>query len=182
MKMLFTGLLLLSSFAALCQRQKEWGIHITIPVFNEKLNEGRKYLPFQLSGNLAFKPFLTKGKSRLTTYLEPQLVWVTYSPAYENDFEIGMNAGLLYQFDLNEKIALSTSASSGPHYISAESSQQAGGFIFSDNFTLGIKYEIHSGTYFGTSGRFRHISNANLKKPNKGIDTWFMMVGIHKTL
>ena len=111
-------------------------------------------------------------------YLEPQINPVrTLRPL---DIELGINAGIRTYVKLSEKFFLYGMIGSGPHYISAEIDRQAKGFIFSDNFAFGgyMKLLKSSKQFINLQLRYRHISNAGLKKPNKGINSWNLMIGI----
>ncbi len=91
-----------------------------------------------------------------------------------SNFEYGLNTGFRFLHKtrlLDAYFQLST----GPHYISADfrngesNLMQRGSFIFSNNFVWGFRkrvgvINIHSEI------RLRHISNANLKQPNSGIN------------
>ena len=70
---------------------------------------------------------------------------------------------------------------SGPHFITAEVSRQANGFIFSDNLALGSFVKLSEKDLFlNLQFKIRHLSNAELKNPNAGINTWNVMVGLSK--
>lgn len=164
------------------QTQQSIGIHLGIPIIHEHLTDGFDYKPYQLLFYFNFKNLLKDRKDDLYIYLEPQLVWVWFSPERKKEFEFGANLGLEYRLNFNEKTALIGAIGAGPHYITAETPRQVNGFIFSDNFTLGLKQSVGSNTDLHLRTRFRHISNANLNKPNKGIDSWFLIFGATKRI
>ncbi len=180
----FLGLCLLLSCCSLsAQANQSIGIYLGIPIIHEKLTEGRKYKPFQLLFYYSFADLLKRNKNELVVYLEPQFVWVHFSPKDKKEVEFGANLGLEYRLHIAENTALTAAIGSGPHYISVETKQQAKGFIFSDNFTAGLRQRLgNSGMNLDLKCRFRHISNANLQKPNKGIDSWFVIAGLTKDL
>ncbi len=183
MKSLLISLLLLFSMKTFCQSWKSVGVHLGIPIIHETLSEGRKYKPFQLLFYYNFANLLKGKKDDLFIYLEPQLVWVHFSPKDKKEWEFGANLGFEYRHNFSDKTALSAAIGSGPHYITVETKQQAKGFIFSDNFTAGLHQKLgNSGLNLDLKCRFRHISNANLEQPNKGIDSWFVIAGVSKVL
>ncbi|MEZ4960838.1 MAG: acyloxyacyl hydrolase [Saprospiraceae bacterium] len=180
---LFCCFLILGHIQTFGQSWKTVGVHLGIPIVNEKLSEGRKYKPFQLLFYYNFANLLKGKRNDLFIYLEPQLVWVHFSPKDKKEWEFGANLGFEYRLNFSEKTALSAAIGSGPHFITVETKQQARGFIFSDNFTAGLHQKLgNSGVNLDLKCRFRHISNANLKKPNKGIDSWFVIAGVTKDL
>ncbi|MBK9016863.1 MAG: acyloxyacyl hydrolase [Saprospiraceae bacterium] len=159
------------------------GVHLGIPIIHETLKEGRKYKPYQLLFYYNFANLLKGKKNDLFIYLEPQLVWVHFSPKDKKEWEFGSNLGLEYRLNVSDKTAIIAAIGSGPHFITVETRQQHRGFIFSDNFTAGLHQKLgDSGTNFDLKFRFRHISNLNFAKPNIGIDSWFVIAGITKEL
>ena len=176
---------ILIAFSAKCigQSERSIGFHLGIPIIHEQLKDGYKYKPYQLLFYYNFTNLMKGKKNDLYVYLEPQLVWVWFSPERKKELEFGANLGLEYRLNFSEKTALIGAIGSGPHFITAKTPKQASGFIFSDNFTFGLKQSIgNSGTDIHFRTRFRHISNANLKKPNQGIDSWFLILGATKAL
>jgi hypothetical protein len=70
---------------------------------------------------------------------------------------------------------------SGPHYISAHLDRQATGFIFSDNLAIGALTRLNRKQLFlNLQFRIRHISNANLKLPNRGVNSYNFFIGLSK--
>ncbi len=149
-----------------------------VPFVYEHLPEGRAYQPWQLLGWLTVADWKKRGNDHLYGYVEPQLVWVTYSDGSRSDWEAGLNAGLMYQWALGGGWYVTAAVGTGPHFITAETSLQARGFIFSDNFELGLAMPLGARAQLHCRTRFRHISNAGLKEPNKGIDTFFALAGV----
>lgn len=162
-------------------QQKYLGIQGAVPFFHEQLPEGREYQPWMLLGYYTLKDLLPNKKNHLYIYLEPQLVLVNFSPSDKSEYEFGANLGIQYQLNLNPTSSLTALIGSGPHYITVETNHQTQGYIFSDNFEIGYKHHLKK-LVFHLNWRFRHISNANFKKPNKGIDSWFFVLGISKKL
>ena len=110
-------------------------------------------------------------------YLEPQLNLVRDGLDREGqEKEFGVNVGIQYQFKVNQWLSSYLLVGTGPHYISVRSERQAQGFIFSDNFGGGLQFLITRQQSLDVGYRFRHISNAGLEKPNRGINTnnWYI--------
>jgi hypothetical protein len=178
-----TLLLLLLPVLALCQTSRNLSLSAGFPLINERLPEGSHYLPFQLLASTNLTDLLKNGKSDLFVYLEPQLVVAVTTPDHKKNWEGGINLGLEYFYPLNANTAVCAAIGTGPHFLGLRTAMQARGFIFSDNFSAGIRHRIgQSGTSLDFKCRFRHISNANLQKPNLGIDNWFLMAGITRPL
>ncbi len=181
--LLFTGKLNAQDFSYI--NSKSSGFLIGTSYVDEHLPGGSNYHPIKLIYNYSI-PLLKNDvcrKSNLFLQFEPQFnpVIVTNS---KNAFEFGVNIGFLYHLSLNDKSMFFGGIGSGPHYISVETSLQANGFIFSDNFIIGYRQLINTknSIEFNIQTRFRHISNAGIKEPNLGIDNFFLLIGIFKII
>ena len=112
-------------------------------------------------------------------YFEPQ-----FNPVRSNrpwDLEFGANLGFRTYWKINEQFYFYQMLGSGPHFITADVRRQAKGFIFSDNAALGVFSSLKkNGLFLNTQVRWRHISNAGLKDPNGGIDSWNVLLGVSK--
>lgn len=118
-------------------------------------------------------------KDFLAWYAQPQFNLVKASTTPENSFDIefGLNLGLRNYIRINENLYLYQMLGSGPHYISAKLDRQASGFIFSDNLAIGSFIRTGKHRFLNALFGIRHISNANLELPNKGVNAWFLMLG-----
>ncbi len=84
-----------------------------------------------------------------------------------NGYEFGINAGVLIRRILFEEAQYFYGLfSSGLNYVSGTSQRQADGFIFSDNFLIGLNEELLENIYFDFRSEFRHTSNVGLNHPN----------------
>lgn len=96
-----------------------------------------------------------------------------------NGYEFGVNAGVLIRrVLLGEVLYLYGLISSGPHYVSGTPERQADGFIFSDNFLLGLNVKLLENLFFDFRSGFRHISNAGLNHPNGGVNDLVLSGGV----
>ena len=145
-------------------------------VIDEMLPEGFDYVPFTM---LTAFPVYRKGLFSL--YSELQLTQAINSLELENEYEFGANLGIMLTLPVSEPLVITAAIGAGPHYITIETRHQAQGFIFSDNFEAGMIYNIKSiDTALNARIRYRHISNAGLERPNRGIDNFFLVFGISK--
>ncbi len=114
-------------------------------------------------------------QKRLTFYLEPQYNKVIH-PA--SDYEFGLGFGLEYRFNIIKNAMDGyILAGSGFHYISYDSSCQSGGFNFNDNLGAGFYIYITHNSAINLGFRFRHISNADIRMPNEGINSFLFTLG-----
>lgn len=143
-------------------------------VIDEALPEGFAYKPITLLANAPLYYF-----GAFSLYAEAQFTRADNLLTQGTEFEFGLNGGIRYQVNLNKYFEVNAAIGSGPHYISLETRLQATGFIFSDNFELGFTVYLPAvKTSINVKSRFRHISNAGLKRPNWGIDNLFLIVGV----
>lgn len=143
-----------------------------------QLNIDRRYSPIYFAGDFSWQFGKKPRKDFLAFYLEPQFNLVlTQRPL---DYEFGTNIGLRYYQQLSPKMYLYQMLGSGPHYYSADLPRQAPGFIFSDNLAAGLYTRISARKrlFLNTQVRIRHISNAGIKLPNAGVNTFNVLVGI----
>lgn len=144
-----------------------------------KIEEGDyKTIPFSLQfgtdSSEIFKNFNKKNDS-LMLYMEPQINSVS-SP--EKDYEFALGVGIKYMKFINYPISFSLKFSTGPGYISVKTQTQRSGFAFFSNFDMGFYFFVAKGKAIQIGYRFRHISNANLRKPNLGINSHFAFIGL----
>jgi hypothetical protein len=111
---------------------------------------------------------------KLSIYLEPQYNIVTN---YSDNYEVGVGFGLEYRFKLVKNLDGYVMAGSGIHYISYHSKYQSAGLNFNDNLGYGVYIFTTKKSAINIGLRFRHISNAGLNKPNKGINSFITTLG-----
>jgi len=100
-----------------------------------------------------------------------------------NSIEFGINVGLLFRLNLfKDYLSVYSLIGSGPHFISSTPDRQANGFIFSDNFFMGINLRVSDNLFLDLRSGKRHASNLNFNSPNGGINTFLINFGIVKLL
>jgi hypothetical protein len=117
---------------------------------------------------------LKNHSGTLSVFLEPQINPVV-NPS--TDIELGIGVGLQYMHPIVGNLSAYALGSVGPHYISVATTKQANGFIFADTVGAGFYYYLTRDSAINVGYRFRHMSNANLAKPNGGIDTNSGVIG-----
>lgn len=66
----------------------------------------------------------------------------------------------------------------GTIFISEHIRNQSTQFNFNEYAGLGIHYFLTQNTALSLEYRFRHLSNAAIKEPNHGVNTYFVLLGI----
>jgi len=56
--------------------------------------------------------------------------------------------------------------------------EQSTQFNFTEQASIGMHYFFTKNTAFTAEYRFRHLSNADIRQPNRGISTNFVTAGI----
>ena len=153
-------------------------IAIVPSIIHEKLPEGYNYTPLFFTARFRVYQFKSAKKSHFKVFAEPQFVLNNAPTPFPTTYEFGVNLGFQYWLPLSDKNALSFSIGAGPHYLSLETSIQASGFIFSDNFEIGYYQMLGERLGLSIKPRFRHISNAGFLSPNIWIDNLFLMLGV----
>lgn len=124
-----------------------------------------------------------RKKDFLAWYAEPQFNLAKASSTNKGDIdcEYGINLGIRNYVKINEGFYFYQMLGSGPHYISAVIGRQANGFIFSDNLALGTFLRLNKRDLFlNVQYVQRHISNANLKAPNGGVNSYNFVIGLSR--
>jgi hypothetical protein len=113
-------------------------------------------------------------------YAQPQfnLVKATNTPEGSLDYEFGLNLGIRNFIECNPGWYLYQMLGSGPHFFSANLTRQARGFIFSDNLAFGSFIRLKKSCFLNVQAGIRHISNANIHLPNRGVNTYNIMLGL----
>ena len=96
--------------------------------------------------------------------------------------EFGVNVAFRYKYKLCDGLYFYAQLGSGPHFITIGTSQQAHGYIFSDNLAFGFSKSISKNIMLNAQARIRHISNANIMLPNRGMNNGLIVLGISKLI
>ncbi|MES2882505.1 MAG: acyloxyacyl hydrolase [Bacteroidota bacterium] len=148
--------------------------------YGREVQMDEKYQPIFFAADLVWQMGRGGQNKFFAFYLEPQFNLVlTAKPV---DFEVGSNIGLRYFQKLSASFYLYEMLGSGPHYMSAVIPKQASGFLFSDNLGIGFlkRFNEKKRLFLNFQLFVRHLSNANFRNPNGGINTLNIRVGLSK--
>ncbi|HNQ01490.1 MAG TPA: acyloxyacyl hydrolase [Syntrophales bacterium] len=142
------------------------------------VSEG-KYLPVPLIVHLGtdmgrWFPSLANNRGVLTVFLEPQVNPVF---GYETRLEAGASLGLKYRYPLTDALSVYGLYSAGFLFLTADTVDQANGLNFANSVGAGISVRIMPGAALDLGFRIRHVSNADLREPNCGIDSYIGTIG-----
>ncbi|MFH0855879.1 MAG: acyloxyacyl hydrolase [Candidatus Omnitrophota bacterium] len=66
----------------------------------------------------------------------------------------------------------------GLDYMTLHTREQSTQFNFTEQSALGMHYYFNGTTAFTLEGRWRHLSNASIKQPNHGFNSYSLVTGI----
>ena len=92
--------------------------------------------------------------------------------------EYVLNLGVIYRFCLLSDLSVYALGNVGPMYIDTDTEMLKKGFAFSDIFALGTNYKMNK-ISFDVKCMIRHVSNANLQKPNYGLNSVGFEFGVY---
>lgn len=96
----------------------------------------------------------------------------------KNINEYVCNLGIMYRYYFKDNLSIYYLINVGPMYIDTETERLAKGFAFSDIFGLGLNYKFNSYS-IDFKSNYRHVSNADTKMPNYGLNSLGLEVGVY---
>ncbi len=136
------------------------------------------YSPLNFSGQFAYKGLFlrddtAKGREDFLLFFEPMYNHVVLKAATGNkqEWDAGITSGIKYNYRLFPSLILSFQVGSGPHWYSTTTRRQAPGFLFSNQISVGLYQKLNDKFSLSFVFRIRHMSNADTRQPNHGINT-----------
>jgi len=123
------------------------------------------------------------GRTNLEGHFTPQFNTTRYknldgSDYYKTSYETGLNIAIaLRQEIIPRNFSLYIMLGTGPHYIFGAPDRQVSGLIFSDNLFIGAQVRVWDRLHLDIRPGFRHISNAETRHPNLGINSFTLSFG-----
>ncbi len=142
--------------------------------------EDYKLIPFIVDFNFNLKPLIQKVNINLEQLFQFQLEpFISFVSCPDANLETGtsffLKTGLLpraWKFQPYVKVGV------GMVYLTQHTREQGSQFNFIEQGGAGIHYFFRKNIAFSVEYRMRHLSNANIEPPNKGIETAFLLAGI----
>ena len=160
------------------------GLH-AFGMFTGFLDEEMRYekdhrgVPFLVSLGFDGRPFFSKlgiqTKGRLDFVVEPFLSIIT-NPT--TDVEIGSNFLVEYAFPLHKRLQPYIKGGLGFVYMTQHVEEQGTQWNFLPQGSVGFHLYLKEDVALSCEYRHRHLSNASIKSPNKGIDAKLYLAGI----
>lgn len=149
---------------------------------HNSLPEGN-YVPVNFSAHIAYKSLFlgdsANGREDYFLFMEPTYNHVVLKTPNgdKEEADAGLTLGFKYNYSLLPSLKLSLQLASGPHWYTATTYRQAPGFIFSNFVGLGLYQDVAKKLALNFVFRVRHMSNADTRQPNHGINTYNYMFG-----
>lgn len=135
---------------------------------NHKLNNNRQFgLAISLEPGYYINKHLSSNPIDNNTNTTPKLTINEYA------FNIGLQSNHL----VFPKFSMYLLASTGPTFININTDRLKKGLSFSNIFGIGVNYNYKS-VIFDFRCSIRHVSNAGLKKPNRGYNSLNFETGL----
>jgi opacity protein-like surface antigen len=137
-----------------------------------------EFIPLGVRFGFDLRPLSKKWgwepKGLLEFVCEP---YTGYSLQPKDAMEFGLAFFIKFGFPLTEKLYPFIEVGTGPYYMTWSSNSQSTQFNFDSQGGLGIFYFFEDHWAVNTGLRFRHVSNADIKKPNGGIQSLVSLIG-----
>jgi hypothetical protein len=152
---------------------------IGMALVSEDLKDGREYAPWMIAVGVA-RPIVRHQETlQLDALAELHFGDANTISGGKSDFDVALNLAAELRWQMIKSVDVEFSVGTGPGYQSSVSALQARGFVFSNNFVLGLRiFPLKHTISINPQLRFRHMSNARLKSPNSGLDNFFFLIGL----
>lgn len=142
--------------------------------------ENYKLYPIVCDFDFNLKPLIKKSnitpRQVLQFQIEPFISPISQpNPNFEFGTSFFFKTGLLPE---DWKFQPYLKAGIGAIYMTLHTHEQATQFNFIEQAGAGIHYYFRKNIAVTAEYRLRHLSNARIKEPNKGIDTTFLLAGL----
>jgi hypothetical protein len=101
-----------------------------------------------------------------------------HNTAQNGGYGAGLGATLRYHFLSHERVVPFVDANFGMITLGLDLERQSDGFNFNVGFGGGAHWFVKDGLAITTELRWQHISNADTKQPNDGINAGLFLVGV----
>lgn len=142
------------------------------------IGDGKDYDTVYIGGRFGFnlKKALKWNMPGLFLFMIEPFVNPVIEP--DSNWEAGVGLLLKYAFPIDNKFYPYIEGGSGGIYISEKTKKQGSHGNFADQAGAGIYYFLRDNLALNVGYRFRHISNLSIKKPNRGIESHFVIGGV----
>lgn len=139
-------------------------------------------VPAGLRFGFDIKPLIKKFKVSRYIFKKASLLEFTVEPfmagviSPDSNFETGCGLLLKYGYRFGKFLPF-VDAGTGIQYTTQHTREEATQWCFQVQGGAGFYYFFQKNKALSFEYRFRHFSNANIKEPNKGVDTYGFYIG-----
>lgn len=143
-----------------------------------ELDQKRDYevIPFIFRLGFDLRPLLKNKSDNLIELLIEPFANIVISP--DNNLETGSNFLVKLAPAITQKLYPYIEGGLGIIYLTQHTREQSTQFNFTQTAGAGITFFLKKDLTFNLGYRYRHLSNASIKSPNKGIDSNSIICGI----
>lgn len=147
-----------------------------------KLSEKEDYqlTPFMIAFDFNLKLLTQKINFNPAQLLQFQIEpFISFASSPDTNMETG--AAFLFKIGIlpqSAKFQPYIKAGLGMVYMTQHTREQSTQFNFTEQVGVGAHYFFGKNTAFTLEGCYRHLSNASMKRPNRGIETYYVLTGI----
>ena len=152
------------------------GVEVFSGMLNADLSHREDYevIPFLVDFDFKIKDRVL-GEGDLDFVFEP-FSNVVLEP--QRNIEVGVNFLIKYTYPVTSAISTYLKGGVGALYMSQHLEEQGSQYNFTPQMSFGIHYFFKEATALTVEYRYRHLSNADIKKPNKGVEAELFLGGI----
>jgi len=119
---------------------------------------------------------LARNNLNLKWFIEP---WIAGATNHQDAIEVGITPlALKFEYDAGQQVVPYVELGTGVMYTGLQGLQLGGPFEFASFGGAGIHLFLTDQLALSFSYRWRHISNAGIEQPNRGLDTQFVLIGL----
>lgn len=155
---------------------KEFGVYSGFQRGSLKEKDDYELVPAMLHFGFDLRPFFKNKSEFVFEFLMEPFLNTVISPDY--NIEIGNNFMLKFALPLNKRLYPYVEGGLGLAYLTQHTREQSTQFNFTNQAGLGITYLLRRNLALSLGYRFRHLSNASVARPNGGIDTDSVILGL----
>jgi len=171
--LIFTLLFVLVSSLLQAKEQKigfkEWGVGVGFLMADLKDKRDLNEIALSLHWGRDLRTLLKNKSHHLMEFVVEPYASLISSP--RTNFKGGCNFLLKWGIPLSKKIVPFIQAGAGMSYFTLQTRQQSTQFNFTEVLSTGISYFVKENISVNLEYRYQHLSNASMRRPNRGIDS-----------
>jgi hypothetical protein len=155
---------------------KEFGIFSGFMRGDLDQKDDYEVVPLIMRFGFDLRPLLKNKSNNLIEFMIEPFINTVISP--DPNLESGCSFLLKFAPALKEKFYPYIEGGLGMVHLTQQTREQATQFNFNETVGIGMTYFLKKNLTLNLGYRYRHISNASIKRPNKGIDTNLFICGV----